>query len=87
MKKADRRRITKEEKERRKKLLRIFRENEMYKVWETVADEVGPCDLKDLDRDCDTLDYLDRKQLSESEDMDEDYPNKIETMHNIYECD
>jgi hypothetical protein len=87
MKKADRRRIANEEKERRKRLLRIFREIEMAKAWEKIADEVGPCDLKDLDRDCDTLDYLDREQPSDFEDMDEDYPNKIETMHNIYECD
>lgn len=59
----------------------------MAKAWEKIADEVGPCDLKDLDRDCDTLDYLDREQPSEFEGMDEDYPNRIETMHNIYECD
>jgi hypothetical protein len=83
----DRRTIAKEERARRKNLLRAFREAELAKAWDKIADEVGPCDEKDLDRDCYTFDFLDRVPPSELEDLDEDYPNKIETMHNIYECD
>jgi hypothetical protein len=84
---ADRRRIREEEKKRRKKLLRAFREAEQTKVWNRVLDEVGPCNEDCLDLDCDASEHLDRTPDFESEDVDEDYPNKAETMHNIFECD
>lgn len=84
---ADRRRIREEEKERRKKLLRAFREEELAKVWSKIQDEVGPCSEDDLERDCDGSETLDRTADCEFDDPDEDYPNKAETMHNLYECD
>ena len=87
MNKSDRRRIAKEEKERRKKLLRVFREIELAKAWERIADEVGPCALEDSDRECYTFDFLDQPSSLDVEDSDEDYPNKIETEHNLYDCD
>jgi hypothetical protein len=81
---ADRRRIRKEEKKRRKKLLRAFREDERTKVWNRVLDEVGPCNKDCLELDCDASERLDRTPNFELEDLDEDYPNKAETMHNIF---
>jgi hypothetical protein len=30
---------------------------------------------------------VDRTSDCEFDDPDEDYPNKAETMHNLYECD
>lgn len=83
---ADRRRIREEEKKRKKKLLREFREDELAKVWIRIQDEVGPCSEDDLERDCDGSEALDRTSDWEFDDPDEDYPNKAETMHNLYEC-
>jgi hypothetical protein len=84
---ADRRKISGDEKKRRKNLLRAFREEEIAKVWIRIQDEVGPCTEDDLDLDCDGSERLDRTPGFESADLDEDYPNKAETMHNIFECD
>ncbi len=84
---ADRRRIREEEKERRKKLRRAFREEESAKVWIRIQDEIGPCNEDDLELDCDASEALDRSPACEADDIDEDYPNKAETMHNLYECD
>lgn len=67
--------------------MRAFREAELAKAWNKIVDEVGPCDTDELDRDCYTFDHLDRVPPPEFEDLDEDYPNKVETRHNIYECD
>lgn len=83
----DRRRIAKEEKARRKILLRAFREAELAKTWNKIVDEIGPCDVDDLGRDCYMFDFLDRVPTPEFEDPDEDYPNKAETMHNLFGCD
>ena len=83
---TERKRIRKEEKKRRKKLLRAFREDEQAKHWNAVADEVGLCNLDNLRGDYYTFDFLDRVPDSEFMDPDEDYPNKVETMHNIFEC-
>jgi hypothetical protein len=72
---------------RRKKLLRAFREDQQTIIWIKVLDEVGPCDIADSDRDCYSFDFLDPATDSEFEDPDEDYPNKAETLRNIFECD
>lgn len=87
MSSADHRRIREEEKKRRKNLLRAFREEEIAKVWIRIQDEVGPCTEDDLELDCDGSERLDRSPNFESENLDEDYPNKAETMHNIFACD
>ena len=42
MERTDRKTIRMEEKARRKKLLRAFRENEKAKVWNMSLDEAGP---------------------------------------------
>lgn len=84
---ADRRRIREEEKKRRKKLLRVFREEEQAKLWIRIQDEVGPCNEDGFELDYDASEYMDRTADCEFEDLDEDYPNKVETMHNIFECD
>ena len=84
---ADLRIIREEEKKRKKKLLRAFWEEEMAKAWSGIQDEVGPCNESDLELDCDGSEALDRTRDCEFEDLDEDYPNKAETMHNLYECD
>ncbi len=67
----DRKRITKEEKERRKKLLRAFRKDEQAKLWNKVMDEVGPCNVDNLDLDCDTYDFLYPEPDPEFEDLDD----------------
>lgn len=84
---GDRQRNKKEEKTRRKKLLRAFREEELTKAWNGILDEVGPCGADDLERDSDPFDCLDPVPDSDLYEADEDYPNKLETMHNIFECD
>jgi hypothetical protein len=77
----------KEEKDRKKRLLRAFKEDEQAKLWNKIVDEVGGCNIDDLDSECYTLDFLDPESDPESEYLDEPYPNKIETRHNIFECD
>jgi hypothetical protein len=77
----------KERKIRRKKLLRMYREDQQAIMWNKVADEVGFCDLLVLDTKSCSFEDPDSPMDSEFEDMDEDYPNKIEILHNIHECD
>ena len=79
--------IKKERKIRRKKLLRMYREDQQAQIWNKVMDEVGFCDLTALDAECGSCDFLDRLIDPELEDLDEDFPNKKETFHNIFECD
>jgi hypothetical protein len=50
-------------------------------------DEVGSCDLTALGAECDSFDFLDPLTDPEFEDPDEDYQNKAETLHNLFECD
>jgi hypothetical protein len=76
-----------EGKMRRKALLRTFREDEEARMWNKIMDEVGPCGITEQDRECDSLDFLDPVTDPELLDIDEDYPNKVETLHNIFECD
>lgn len=77
----------KERKIRRKKLLRMYREDQQAIMWNKVADEVGFCDRAVLDAECCSYDFPDPLIDPEFEDFDEDYPNKIEILHNIHECD
>jgi hypothetical protein len=77
----------KEAKIRRKKLLRLFREDQQARIWNAVMDEVGSCDLTALGAECDSFDFLDPLTDPEFEDPDEDYQNKAETLHNLFECD
>ncbi len=84
---ADHKGSRKEEKDRRKKLLRTFREEEHAGLWNRILDEIGPCSEDDPEVDC--SDCCQSYRISDFEvgDLDEDYPNKAETMHNIFECD
>lgn len=77
----------KETKIRRKKLLRMYKEDQQAIMWNKVADEVGFCDRAELDAECCSYDFPDSLIDPEFEDFDEDYPNKVEIHHNIYECD
>ena len=76
-----------ERKIRRKKLLRAYREDQLAIIWNKVMDEAGVCDLQALDAECCKFDFPEPSIDPEFEDCDEDYPNKIETLHNIYGCD
>lgn len=77
----------KERKIRRKKFMRVYREDQQAIIWNKVMDEVGFCNLPATDEKCCSFDFSDQSAHPEFEDLDEDYPNKIETLHNIYECD
>ena len=83
----DRKRTRKEETGRRKRLVRAFREDEQARIWNKVVNEVGGHNIDEPDWGCYTLDFLDPELDLEFEDFDEPYPNKAETMHNIFECD
>lgn len=87
MNRSDRRKIREEEKLRRKRLLRIVKETERTEIWNKVLDEVGPCSEDDLERNFDGPDYPAPVADIEQEDGDEGYPNRAETIHNLYECD
>jgi len=78
---------TKDEKVRRKKVLRAFREDRDAKIWNKVVDEVGPCELTALNDECESFDFLVPFTDPELEYSDEEYPNKAETWHNIFPCD
>jgi hypothetical protein len=75
MGKMDSKRITKEEKTRRKKLLRAFRENEKTKVWNKSLDEVGPPNPDTPEEEWYSFDFLDPEPDPEFDDLVEDYPN------------
>jgi hypothetical protein len=77
----------KERKIRRKKLLRAYREDQQAIIWNKVWDEVEFCDLPELDEEDCFFARPDPPIEPEFEDFDEDYPNKIEILHNIHECD
>ena len=77
----------KERKIRRKKLLRAHREDQQAIAWNKVMDEVWFCDLSVLETECCTVDVPETLIEPEFEDTDEDYPNKVETLRNIFECD
>ena len=77
----------KERKIRRKKLLRVYREDQQAIIWNKVMDEVGFCDLPALDAECCSFDFPETAIHPEFEDFDEDYANKIETLHSIHGCD
>ena len=87
METGDRKRNKKEEKIRRKKLLRLFREEQLTKVWNKVCDDIGFCSEEDSAHYWDESDTLDPESDSALSGTDENYPNKFETMHNIFECD
>lgn len=76
-----------EEKARRKKFLRAFRENQQARMWNKVMDEAGSYDITGPEADGRSFDFEDPVTNSEFEDFDEGYPNKLETLHNIFECD
>ena len=84
---ADRRKIREEEKKRKKRLLRAFREDELAKIWNRIMDEVGPCNEDDQEVDCEPIERRNRLPEFECGELDEDYPNRAETMRNIFECD
>ena len=68
METGDRKRNKKEEKIRRKKLLRLFREEQMTKVWNEICDEVGFCSEEDSAYywdECDSLYPTSDSALSE----------------------
>ena len=84
MPEADARLSKKERKIRRKKLLRVYREDQKAIMWNKVVDEVGGFSADELDWDCYTFDFLDSEPDPDFEDPDEDYPNKLETLHNLF---
>jgi hypothetical protein len=77
----------KERKNRRKKILRLYREDQQAIIWNKVMDEVGICDLAALEEECCSPDFPIPFIDQEFQYSDEDYPNKTETLHNIFECD
>lgn len=83
----DRKRIRREERERRKRLVRAFREDEQARIWNKVVDEVGGHNIDEPERDCYSFDFLDPELDPEFEDLDETYPNRAETLNNLFECD
>ena len=56
-------------------------------MWNKVVDEVGGFNINEQDWDCYTFDFLDSEQDPDFASIDERYPNKAETIHNIFECD
>lgn len=72
-----------EGKTRRKQLLRAFREDQQARIWNQVMDEAGSCDISGPDADSRSFDFEDPVTQSEFEDFDENYPNKLETLHNV----
>jgi len=76
-----------ERKIRKKKLLRAYREDQKGIIWNQVVDEAGFCDLKVLDAECDSHDFPNPQSDPELQGCDEDYPNKAETLHNMFPCD
>jgi hypothetical protein len=71
----DRKRIRKEERERRKKLLRVYREDEQAKMWNKVVDEVGGFNIDEPELDCYTFDFMDPELDRELKDFDEGHPD------------
>jgi len=81
-------RLTKKERKiRRKKLLRMYREDQLAIIWNKVMDEAGFCDLPPVDAERCSDHFPEPSIDAEFEDFDEDYPNKIETLHNLFPCD
>lgn len=84
---ADNHYSKRERKIRRKELLRAFRESQDAKMWNKAMDDVGTCDMTGGKVECYSFDFLNQVTDPEFEDPDEDYPNKAETLHNIFPCD
>ena len=87
MNKTDRQRKRDGERARRKRLIRPFREDEQARIWNKIVDEVGGYNLDDPEWECYTFDFLDHEPDPDFTDPDEPYPNKTETMHNLFDCD